>query len=1385
MTHRNATLLKHNALTTVVLSLCMLLMSSCGHRTKVAHEFNEIALGYIWTDLDSADQYAAKAFETVFAGRQEKSQALNTQARVAFMRMDYAHAWDLYNRILDWRGSSLCMRLAANIGLMRICQRTSDNVSFYEYRNRILKLLRTMHDEETLLEKADRDKLYSLERSFRMESALYYQELEQSGLAEQEFSHVAQDAGLHEDTDRWLMYLYLQGMGIGLELSGEYAVGERAHGLVQCIIAANRCGNIRMKAMASCELSRLLLDNSYRTDIRALVLDQLSDEIGTGGWNVDNLPTMLALNSLGFSARYGAGYEILLAYRQLAACQLYDGQYSDALETLGKAIDMVNSVTLQRLDPDIMPQPLEMYREDGAVVEEDWMDVFPHSVMPEYLSSVRALMSVAWSGLDAKEESDYNRNVYLEIQKNIRLDRRYEARTMLLEQSNRRLSILTYAMITALMLLIAVYVLFLRGVKRSNIRFASLMKETVELCRSILQPVPADKLKQHMDTVVVPSLITLAQADSAVIGEHGELKVNWNSRKADRDSRIVVDAVTPFIEQAFDSVSLLSWQADSLAQASKQHGLYLLHKAESKRGNMVRKTCCQVVAQCLPYIDRMKAQIEKLSQYEHGSPEYVSGMEYVRELADCINTYNQVLANWISIRQGLVNLNVNSFALQELFDIVSHGSSSFAMKNVTLEVAPTDAVVKADRVLTLFMINTLADNARKFTPSGGKVSVRADVADDYVEISVSDTGIGISEDDVKRINTEKVIDAGSIGQGVDGHGSGFGIMNCKGIIEKYIKSHDMFSVCRFLVESTPGKGSRFSFRLPKGIRRALCLLLPLLCLSGNILAQEDSIACEADSLEWAAEIPSQDSLLLLAYDHAYNAYNYNTEGDFEAAIDEAALAMDMLNMDYLLQGGQGRLLALCDSIPVAAELQWIDEQFATDYETVLWLRNEVAVSALALKDWELYAYNDRAYLKLFKQYFSEGMIEQDCVDLQRANSNLSVSLMLFMILLFVSLLVLFVVYARHWIRHRSDLKQIMRIVGCIQKSLHDIDTAHFNVRHTLQSLCNSMFPDMNSLFGLYSLELNLDSGSGRTSSRCVNNERMGAGQPEMTPIFVELESGNSKIGSLSLQTKGRLADSSRMELQMIADYLTTALQSLLLRFEAGFNDLNQLAAESDKMKLEQEQLHVNSMVLDNCLSTLKHETVWYPNRIVQLAGNGDTAQMSELVGYYRDIFGILSQQALTQTGMQLVQRSNIDVDRLMEEVSGSVSRKKNVEIKAEPSGLNIMADDILTHYLLESLLERGIELGCSAPVALNARADGQFVRVEAFFPDIAPNPDTLFSALEGRDSMAFVLCSQIIREHDESFGHIGCRINAENRQGGTLIWFTLPSAKKQNENGKD
>ena len=75
--------------------------------------------------------------------------------------------------------------------------------------------------------------------------------------------------------------------------------------------------------------------------------------------------------------------------------------------------------------------------------------------------------------------------------------------------------------------------------------------------------------------------------------------------------------------------------------------------------------------------------------------------------------------------------------------------------------------------------------------------------------------------------------------------------------------------------------------------------------------------------------------------------------------------------------------------------------------------------------------------------------------------------------------------------------------------------------------------------------------------------------------------------------------------------------------------------EDEKLRAEKEEntIHIQNMVLDNCLSAIKHETMYYPNRIRQLLDDAqekqtlpddeNIAQLSELINYYKDVFSLL------------------------------------------------------------------------------------------------------------------------------------------------------------------
>ena len=1347
-----------------------------------AFDLNEKAISYLWNNLDSAEQYARFALEVSRRHSDERAKAVNTLARIAFMRMDYTQAWDLYSSVPSITNNTLEV-VASQIGLMRICQRTSDNVSFYQYRNEILLNLRALHEEQEALNDAQTDRLLSLERSFRMESAQYWFELEQLGQAGREMAYVVPDNRLREDHDRYLMYTYMHGLGIGVEEND--IASYRLRSLDNCLRSATRYNNVRMQALSISAICSLLLE--YGTDnVLSGVSGDMLSRLNASDVQPELLPTQLALKALQLSASYGGQYEIIECERLLASCYIERGLYDEALGVLGTALDMLNDNFRLNNAGRAEFEPLESYRSDGVIVEEQWMESMPHGVLPECMASLREQMSLAYSGLNDKTASDYNRTVYLEIQKTIRLDRRYEARTIMLERSNRRLTGMLYAVAAAIILLIVFILLFHKRINAANRKYVRMMQKTVRLCESILRPAPQDEdIIGWLNRTVVPELKELTGAESVTIDEKAEISASWNGKRVSRDSRAVLNTVAPYLKAALRNADELVGQADRLKQAEKQHYLYSLHAENNKRENLARKTCCQVVAECLPYIDRMRSEIRHLADTPADSPQYEQSLQYVRELAERINQYNDLLSQWIRIRQGVVALNVESFAVQGLFDIVGKGSRSFSQKGVLLDVVKSDAVVRADRVLTLFMINTLADNARKFTPAGGKVTVEAVQGDDYVEISVSDTGVGLSPDDVNTIRETKVYDPSQIGQGEQqGKGSGFGLMNCKGIIEKYRKTDDLFSVCSFNVESTPGKGSRFSFRLPKGVKRTLMALL-ILCTGVTARAQE------------------QDSLLVTAYDYANQTYLCNTEGRFEEALLYADSAFDALNRDYLLNGGTDDMLLSVMDILVPAETYWLEDGFATDYETVLWLRNEIAVSALAMRDWDVYRYNDDAYLKLFKLYYGEWKIEEDCRELQRTNSNLSIAVIVFVLIFIMVLLIRYVVHSRHWLKFRSDLQQALRVVDGISGITAVTDLDSFNADDVVSRLADGIFVELDHLVDMRSFMISLND-EGRIITAVHNDgpaderltDRVNAcmtqggeqnsadGLCRALPLMLTLDDEERQIGAVGFRLEHDAGETWQIVKGMVTGYLATALYSCVIRFESGFRDIEQIEEESERIRYEENRLHVSNLILDNCLSTLKHETVWYPNRIVQMVEERQVSDMEELVDYYREIFGILSQYALSQITGQLLHRDVFDVNGVLEQVHKWIAKMQGRngyggKVIVDVSDLKVSADRVMLSYLLESLIGRGMEEG--GDMRLTAVADGAFARFELHRKCKTPSQevlDGLFTPLMNKDNMAYVICRQIIREHDEAFGHPGCRINAEAEKDGMVIWFTVPAVRK-------
>jgi signal transduction histidine kinase len=158
------------------------------------------------------------------------------------------------------------------------------------------------------------------------------------------------------------------------------------------------------------------------------------------------------------------------------------------------------------------------------------------------------------------------------------------------------------------------------------------------------------------------------------------------------------------------------------------------------------------------------------------------------------------------IEAGELKLSPVDYSMRELvLDVVSATEALAAEKKLALEVeVPADLPHGRgdERRLTQVLMN-LVSNAIKFTEAGA-VRVRAKVEDGSFVVAVSDTGVGIAEEDRERIFEEfQQVDSSSTRKK---GGTGLGLAIARRIVELHGG--------RIWVESTPGQGSTFSFTLP-------------------------------------------------------------------------------------------------------------------------------------------------------------------------------------------------------------------------------------------------------------------------------------------------------------------------------------------------------------------------------------------------------------------------------------------------------------------------------------------------------------------------------------------------------------------------------------------
>ena len=1407
---------------------------------RLIDSLNGKAYAYRYRSLDSSYKYANEAYRQVNFYKSGKAEASNNLGFCAFMAMDFDRAEALHKEVYKLTKNELEL-LIADIGLMKICQRTAMNKEFYDYRNSALKRMKRIREESDLF--ADRHEALRLDYAFTeffIVSSIYYYYLQQRQEAITSLNRIPEDEAL-TDTNQLLYYHYIKGSAslveatkpedrkmrefdqlyitwrTAVQTNHPYFEGNGLQGLANLMVSPNNFELFRTR--------------------RGYALDQF-------GFPVDSLlPLRMAQRALEKFREYNDLYQIAGAYVSIGKYMNEHGRYTEALDTLAKALDCVNQhhMLYYHHAADTLDKLHVFVEGDTTYTGVPWIMQEDVRTVPEWISRIREQLSVSYAGLGMKYASDYNRNIYLDILNYTRQDKELESRYLSLEADSRQMTLVLSLVIVGLVLVVILWWFFNKRSKIRNQVDVERLQRILTLCRDITSSIPMNVplIQQGIDQLFGKGRLQLEipeEGKAALVPLH----------RLNRDEKALVHVLEPYIVWAADNEQMVEALSDERMQLEKQRYVYEQHIAGNKRQNLIKKACLAIVNGINPYIDRILNEVHKLTErgYIDNAKIKKEKYQYIDELVTTINEYNDILALWIKMKQGALSLNIETFSLNELFELLGKGRRAFEMKNQKLEIEPTTVMVKADRALTLFMINTLAENARKYTPEGGTIKVYARTTEDaYVEISVEDNGRGISEEDVAHIIGEKVYDSRVIGMKnaadpevlKENKGSGFGLMNCKGIIEKYKKTNDLFRGCVFDVESELGKGSRFYFRLPSGVRKAmgvllLCLLLPLgmvSCLHDPIppmLQDGDSIVVVMDS--------AYEDLLDVASDYANAAYFANVDENYELALQYIDSAMLFLNEHYEKYARPDRphryMKLVGEGTP--AEISWWNELFDSDYHVILDIRNEAAVAFLALKQLDAYSYNNSAFTDLYKLQGEDQTLEAYCRQLERSNTNKTVGIILCFVLLIVSLVGYYFLYMRKRLQNRLNLEQVLEINQKVfaaslvrpqeQENAEALQREESTLKEIPQRIVDEAFGSVNELLTIDRMGIAVYN---ETTHRLEYASRPGQEMPEMVeqcfsageylseqhlqaiPLMVEAGGEHQCVGVLYLERReGTEQETDRLLFELVARYVAIVVFNAVVKLATKYRDIESAHEETRRASWEDSMLHVQNMVLDNCLSTIKHETIYYPNKIKQIVGRLNTQKLSEteereavetmteLIEYYKGIFTILSSCASRQLEEVTFRRTVIPVQELLD-AAGKYFKKlmknrpERIELEIESMEAKVIGDVNQLRFLLENLIDEALTVREDGVIRLQARKDNEYIRFlftdtrreksveelnQLFYPNLARMTSGEKGELRGTE---YLVCKQIIRDHDEFAGRRGCRINAEPAEGGGFtVYFTIP-----------
>jgi len=236
-----------------------------------------------------------------------------------------------------------------------------------------------------------------------------------------------------------------------------------------------------------------------------------------------------------------------------------------------------------------------------------------------------------------------------------------------------------------------------------------------------------------------------------------------------------------------------------IADKSRQLEVASQHKSEflANMSHELRTPLNAIIGFSEVLSERMFGELNE-KQEEYLKDIYASGNHLLSLINDILDLSK--------IEAGRMELELTAFDLPTALDnALMLVRERAGRRNITLQISVDGQLgeVRADERKIRQVVLNLLSNAIKFTPEGGRIDVAATPRDGFVEVLVSDTGVGIAPEDQEAV-FEEFRQVGTTEKKAEG--TGLGLTLCR----KFIELHGG----RIWVKSQVGAGSTFTFMIP-------------------------------------------------------------------------------------------------------------------------------------------------------------------------------------------------------------------------------------------------------------------------------------------------------------------------------------------------------------------------------------------------------------------------------------------------------------------------------------------------------------------------------------------------------------------------------------------